>query len=248
MFSFFRSKPPAPATFAFLGTDMHSHILPGIDDGAPDVATSIALIRALQDMGYQRLIATPHIYKELYPNTRETIENAYQQLHTALQAENIQIPVSYAAEYFLDEHFEELYKKGELLTLPGNYLLIEMSFMAPYPRLHELIFELCISGYKPILAHPERYLYLDTHKDTFEQIRGYGCSLQPNLLSFTGYYGKKTQKLAQWLLEHDLIDFLGTDLHHERHQQQLTLLLSDHKLVKKLEATSAFNHTLATAS
>lgn len=225
---------------------MHSHILPGIDDGAPDIETSLQLIRGLQAMGYEKLIATPHIYKELYPNTIQTIQNALSLVHTAVQKAGINIEVSAAAEYFLDEHFEDLLARDELLTLPGRHILIEMSFLAPYPKLNQIVFELCTKGYKPILAHPERYLYYSNDLEQFERIRNYGCKLQVNILSLCGYYGKVSKRLAHQLIEKDLITFLGTDLHHQRHEEQLKQCLGDKHIMREMEQIALQNKTWMT--
>jgi len=242
LFNFFHKKPAPAAHFGFLGVDMHSHILPGIDDGAPDMETSMQLIRGLQDMGFRKLIATPHIYKELYPNTVQTIRNALALVHTSVKEAGIDVEIDAAAEYFLDEHFEELLARDELLTLPDRHILIEMSFMAPYPKLNEIVFQLCTKGYKPILAHPERYLYYADHPEQFERIRDFGCKLQVNTLSLSGYYGKPSQKLAQRLIEAGLISFLGTDLHHHRHHENLKAALRDARLVRMMEQIPTQNN------
>ncbi len=222
---------------------MHAHFLPGIDDGAPDLETSLRLIRSMQEMGYRKLIATPHIYKELYPNTIETIHQALSRVHIAANEANMDIPIEAAAEYFLDEHFEQLLAADQLLTLPDRHVLIEMSFMAPYPKLHEIVFQLCTKGYQPILAHPERYMYYADDMEQFEQIRHYGCKLQLNLLSLSGYYGKPVQKLGQQLLQQGWVSFLGTDLHHDRHEMNLKNSLKDSRLMRQLEQTEFENKT-----
>jgi len=225
---------------------MHSHILPGIDDGAPDLETSLQLIRGLQEMGYRKLIATPHIYKELYPNTIETIRNALSLVHIGTKNAGIDVEIDAAAEYFLDEHFEDLLSRDELLTLPDRHVLIEMSFMAPHPKLNEIVFQLCTKGYKPILAHPERYLYYAADLEQFERIRDFGCKMQVNILSLCGYYGKPSQKLAQRLIERGLITFLGTDLHHPRHEENLKNCLKDARLIRYMEQVPCQNHTWLT--
>ncbi len=221
MFSLFKKNIAAPADFGHLHTDMHSHLLPGIDDGAPDMETSLQLIRAMQDMGYQRLITTPHIFKDYYPNTPEIILGKLAEVRLAIAAAGISIQLDAAAEYFLDEHFETALQAGTLLTLPGNHVLVEMSFLAPYPKLHQTLFDMQTRGYHPILAHPERYLYYAGDLEQFDQIRQYGCALQVNLLSLSGYYGKPVKSLALKLLEKGWVDYLGTDLHHDRHTTSL---------------------------
>ncbi len=230
MFSFFKSKPDPTALFRGLGTDMHSHLLPGIDDGSPDMETSLQLIRSMQKMGFERLITTPHIYQGLYPNTPEIILDRLAAVRAALQAANINIQLDAAAEYFLDENFDAQLAADRLLTLPERHVLIEMSFLAPYHKLHTTLFQMQTKGYRPILAHPERYLYYAGDLGRLEQIREYGSLLQVNLLSLSGYYGKPAKNLALKLLEKGWVDYLGTDLHHDRHATHLQTIELGHIL------------------
>ena len=205
-----------------LHTDMHSHLLPGIDDGAPDVETSIYLIKGMMELGYQKLITTPHIYPDLYPNNRSTILNAHKLLTDQLQQENINIEIRPAAEYFIDEIFSSRLEKGEeLLAIKDNMVLIEISFVSPPRELNHVIFDMVTGGYQPIVAHPERYNYYHHQKDIYEQFKHQGCLLQINMLSLLGYYGKQVQDTAIYLAKNGMIDFVGTDLHHGRHLAEL---------------------------
>lgn len=219
MFGLFKKKEKIStgAAFAVLGTDMHSHLLPGIDDGSPDVETSLRLMEGLVTLGYNKFICTPHIYQELYPNNRETIQAAYEKLWPAVQEKFPGVSLGYAAEYFLDDHFDELLKKGPLLTIPGNHVLVEYSFSSPPLDLKDKLYNLQLEGYKPILAHPERYGYYASSKKEYDVLFDSGCLFQLNILSLTGYYGKQPAQLAQYLLEKNYISLLGTDLHHDRH-------------------------------
>ncbi|WP_315819873.1 tyrosine-protein phosphatase [Paraflavitalea speifideaquila] len=201
---------------------MHSHLLPGIDDGSPDEATSLMLIKGLQQLGYRQFITTPHIMWDVHQNDVNSISNAHGVLQGAIQQEGLNVPLKAAAEYFLDDHFEGLLNKNiPLLTVKDNWVLVEFSFVAPPRNLKELLFELQIKGYKPILAHPERYSYLVSQKGWYDELKEAGCYFQLNLLSFTGYYGKIPNELAQYLVKKKYIDLLGTDLHHERHLDAL---------------------------
>ena len=205
-----------------LHADMHSHLLPCIDDGAPDVSTSVYLIRGMIELGYQKLITTPHIYPDLYPNNRDTILNAHKLLTEQLRQENIGIDIKPAAEYFIDEMFSARLEKGEeLLTIKDNMVLIEISFVSPPRELNHVIFDMVTGGYQPIIAHPERYNYYHHQKDTYEQFKHQGCLLQVNMLSLLGYYGKQVQDTAIYLAKNGMIDFVGTDLHHGRHLAEL---------------------------
>lgn len=225
MFPFFRKKTPDLQTGAELKADMHSHLIPGIDDGSPDLATSIQLIRTLNEMGYSRLITTPHVMQGVYSNTSARIREGAEELREELARQAIPVEIEAAAEYFTDLHFEKLVEEDDVLCFGAErYVLIEMSFVAPSPNLEKVIFNLQTNGYQPVLAHPERYTYW--HVPKFNEIKSLGCLLQVNLLSLTGYYGKGIMKTGQQLVQAGMADFLGTDLHHQRHADTLRRYLS----------------------
>lgn len=220
IFNLFR-KTPSGGKVGFI-VDMHSHLLPGVDDGAPDTEKSLDLIRSLQSFGYRKLITTPHIYSELYPNSPETLKPAYHLLETAMQEAGMDIPIRFAAEYFLDDHVDNLLRSGErLLTIHDNLVLVETSFVQAPLDLDRRLFDLQVAGYKPILAHPERYPYLHADKQKYHELRERGILLQVNLLSLTGYYGKPMAEVARYLIKNELVDLVGTDAHHERHTAAL---------------------------
>jgi protein-tyrosine phosphatase len=222
MFSIFKKKPVGVVDLSALKTDMHSHLLPGIDDGSPDVATSIELIKGLQDLGYQKFITTPHILSGMYENDANTIGQAYAVLQEEIQKQKLAVDISAAAEYFLDDHFDNLLtKQVPFLTIKDNLVLVEFSFMAISANYKNLLFQLQIKGFQPILAHPERYVYLTRNLDIFGELKSAGCLFQLNLLSLAGGYGKPTMELAHTLLKKDYIDLIGTDLHHSRHLQAI---------------------------
>jgi protein-tyrosine phosphatase len=235
MFSFFRRQRADDKILTpFLSgieTDIHSHLIPGIDDGVQDTATSIAFIQQLQELGIRKIITTPHIMMDRYPNNRHTIQAGYDQV-TATGKVNI--PLQFAAEYYMDEQFAAMIKTP-LLTLQDNLLLVEISFMTPPLQLHQWLFELETNGYQPVLAHPERYTYCHQDFESYVQFKKWGCLLQLNLLSLTGYYGKHIQLAAEKLIAMNMIDFIGTDLHHEKHMRAIRSIAANKKLVKILE-------------
>ena len=219
MISIFKKRSPVAVDFSALGTDMHSHLLPGIDDGAPDASRSLEMIQGLQDLGFKKFITTPHIMSDLYPNSPATIQDAFDRLKTAGGAN---IPLTPAAEYFLDENFDKLLQENvPLLCIHEKTVLIEFSFVTTPLNYKQRIFDLQIRGYQPVLAHPERYLYFAANRGIYDEFRDAGCQFACNLLSFTGYYGKPPVELAQYLLKKDYIDYLGTDMHHIRHLEAL---------------------------
>ena len=225
MFSFFKRSSKEPFPFDQLKTDFHSHILPGIDDGSPDADTSINLIKGLIDLGYENLVGTPHVMEDIWKNDERSISNSYTLLEASLKEANIDNEIRSAAEYLVDANFEKLLRnKEKLLTIKDNWVLIEVSFIAPPPQLREVIFEMQLQGYQPVFAHPERYNYYHYRKNALEEIRSAGCLLQCNLLSFAGYYGPKVLKAAESLAVNKMVDLLGTDLHHQRHLEALQQL------------------------
>jgi protein-tyrosine phosphatase len=226
MFGFFKKKDRKKnITFDYstLMVDMHSHVLPGIDDGAKTPEESIVLIRKMMDLGIKKIIATPHIMADYYKNTAETINASLDLLKAELKKENIDIVVEAAAEHYFDETFEGRVNKQELMIMGDNYVLFEFSFINQPPNAIPVIQKLKDLGYKPILAHPERYPYLEL--DQFKSLHDWGLSFQLNTISLTGYYGKDAKKSAESLIDHQLIDFISSDMHHLRHAEALKYAL-----------------------
>lgn len=233
MFSFFHKKQKAIFPFHHLKTDVHSHLLPGIDDGSPDVSTSISLIKGMMDLGFQQFTATPHVMQDIWKNNDETITAASILLESALSENKMNCQVTSAAEYMVDEHLEFLLQqKKRLRTIRENWVLIEVSFLQPPLQLKNILFELQVQGYQPVLAHPERYLYYAGKIKELIELKDIGCKLQSNLLSFSGYYGKEVLRFVEHLVELNLVSLLGTDLHHERHLEGLKQLKFSKSLKK----------------
>jgi tyrosine-protein phosphatase YwqE len=222
---FWRKKENASVDLSWLHTDMHSHLVPGIDDGSPDAATSLQLIKGMQDLGFQKIITTPHILSDLYPNTPDSINKGLAELKNAAVAEGMSLDIHAAAEYFIDDQFQQLLaQKSPLLTLSDNMVLVEYSMVtAPY-ELQDILFELQMQQYQPVIAHPERYIYLTRKKDFFDTLKDSGCYFQLNLLSLTGHYGTSVQELAEYLAKKNYYDFAGTDLHGQKHLDGLRKL------------------------
>jgi len=239
MFNIFKKKPSGleiPKQLPFQ-TDIHSHILAGIDDGSPDIETSLQLVKGIYDLGIRKTVATPHVIADLYRNTPEIINNALAVLQQACVSAQIQIEISAAAEYMLDDYFLKLLNEDEpLLCIHKNIILTEQSYAAASGNLNEIAFEIMKKGYRPIMAHPERYFYYHDHYAEYVHLKDMGFLLQVNLLSLTGYYGKHVAKAAKYLLDHDLADLVGTDMHHTRHlsiMQNKENLALFHKYLQK---------------
>lgn len=241
MFSFFRKKNKPPQDFSFLQVDMHSHLIPGIDDGAKTLEDSITMIQRLKELGFRKIITTPHITGEYYPNTPEIILNGLAQVKTALVEQGIDIEIEAAAEYYLDDYFENLLNENKkLLTFSDNHILVEFSMLVEPANAFDLIFQLKTRGYQPILAHPERYLYFEKNFKKFEEIKSLGCEMQVNLLSLSGYYGKEQKKLGIKLLQSGMIDYLGTDLH--RASQFKSICNISDRFINKIFQTTQFKN------
>ena len=223
MFSIFNKKKKVRLDLSGLVADMHSHLLPGIDDGSPDTETSLQLINGLQELGYRKFITTPHILWDMYKNDATTIDAAYQELQQAAQKENkANVPVKAAAEYFLDEHFDELLQNNvPLLTIHKNWVLVEFSFVTTPLNFKDKLFNMQMKGYQPVLAHPERYLYFMSDRKWYDELKDAGCYFQLNILSLAGYYGKASLQLAHYLIGKRYVNLLGTDCHHFRHLDTL---------------------------
>ncbi len=198
--------------------DMHNHILFGIDDGSKSLDYSLLMAERFVRNGYHKIIATPHIMSDYYPNNRQIIEERLNLLRIALKEKEIPLEVEAAAEYYMDEFFlEKVRSKEQLMVFNGNHILVETSFMNRPVFFKQLFFELRTLGLSPILAHPERYIYFQEKYDEIEEIVQSGVKMQINLLSLTGYYSPGAKKLAQWLIKNGYYDFLGTDAHSTDH-------------------------------
>lgn len=224
MLNFFKKSTSGfPYDFTCMARDIHCHLLPGIDDGSPSVETSIELLEALTAAGLTRFICTPHIIGDLYRNTPQTVNNALAILQKACSDRNINVELSAGAEYMMDDYFMDLLRRKEpLLVLAKNYVLTELSYATPPGNLEKIAFELNINGYQPLMAHPERYFYYHKNYAAYHRMKELGFLLQVNLLSITGYYGKAAAKAAKYIIENNLHDFVGTDLHHFNHLNALT--------------------------
>jgi tyrosine-protein phosphatase YwqE len=241
---FTRKKNTETTDLGWLHADMHSHLVPGIDDGSPDVATSLELIRGMMQLGYKKIITTPHILKEVYPNSEDTILPGIEKLKEAAAAEGLDVELGAAAEYFIDEHFEEhLKSRKPLLRISGNMVLVEFSMVTAPMDLQEVLFEMQMQDYQPVIAHPERYIYLARKKEFFDELKNTGCFFQLNLLSLIGHYGSAVQQLAEHLIKQNHYDLAGTDLHNTKHLAALQKL-SQSPALKKLKESGVLKNSL----
>ncbi|HET6225707.1 MAG TPA: CpsB/CapC family capsule biosynthesis tyrosine phosphatase [Bacteroidia bacterium] len=233
-----------PVDLSILGTDIHSHFIPGIDDGSKTIEESVEMLTEMYNLGYKKIITTPHIMGDFYRNTPEIILSGLEKVKAALKAANIPLEMEGSAEYYLDFDLERKLDNGELLPFGDNYILFEISYMNAPENLIHFIFKLQTMGYKPILAHPERYNFWHNNFEKYEDLADKGVKLQLNINSLTGYYSLGTKKIAELMIEKNLISFIGTDCHHMGHINLIKNVVKEPYLKKLIESGKLLNNTL----
>lgn len=241
MLSFFKSKPHLKDLISEGFIDIHSHLLPGIDDGAKTIKETIQLTKAFQDMGFSQFTTTPHISHYIWNNSPETITENHKKTKLLLEENNLEIPFRAAAEYLMDDSFENYFKEKKLLTLKDNYVLVEMSYLNAPIQLYKTLFDLQVAGYIPVLAHPERYTFYHKNFSEYEKLKKAGCLFQLNLLSTVGYYGERIAKITEELLKKGMYDFAGTDVHNMKHIASFSNKIKTNS-VSNLKEVIANNH------
>ena len=233
IFNLFKSKPTLKELIPNGFVDIHSHILPGIDDGAKNISESLLLISKMKKMGFSKIIGTPHTYPGLYNNSNESIKKSYDLVKKEIN-ENIQ--VDYASEYLLDKSLVEKIKNNSILCLKNNFILIELPFIDMPLNTYEIIFEIRTNGYIPVLAHPERNRYIFNNFKEFYKLKNAGCMFQLNLFSLLGYYGKDILDISKKLLNQELIDFTASDVHNKKQiiMFENQILLKNCKKIKEV--------------
>lgn len=242
MFTLFKSKPILKDLIPNNHVDIHSHLLPGIDDGARTFNDSLRLIQSLQGMGITQFITTPHIIQHVWENTHEQIQSNKQTTVLALEENNIKLPFKAAAEYLMDDQFVKLFQSHDLLTLKDNYVLVEMSYINAPIQLYSILFDLQVAGYIPVLAHPERYIFYHNNFNEYHKLKKAGCLFQLNLLAVVGYYGENIAKVAEQLLQKGMYDYVGTDVHHDAHIAAFDkkIKLKDYKPLQEIITNNQF--------
>ena len=217
MLTLFKSKPLLKDLIPDGHIDIHSHLLPGIDDGARTFEDSLRLTQALQALGVTEIITTPHIIQHVWDNTHEQIVTNKNATVQQLQQNDLKLPFQAAAEYLMDNQFVKLFQSNDLLTLKDNYVLVEMSYINAPIQLYSILFDLQVAGYIPVLAHPERYLFYHNNFNEYVKLKRAGCLFQLNLLAVVGYYGAEITKIAEQLLAKGMYTYVGSDVHHDKH-------------------------------
>ena len=236
---FFKKKYPLN-----LHTDVHSHLVPGVDDGSRTVDDSLAMIKRMVDLGYRKFITTPHISETYYPNTLKGLRARFAVLEKAVKTEFDGVEIKLGAEYMVDQALLGMLKKGEDLLSWNGFLLIETSFYNLTMLFDEVLFEIQSRNLIPVYAHPERYVYYKNKWDRLAKIKSQGVWFQTNIGSFSGLYGKPVQKMARAMLSRGWIDFIGSDLHNIEQVNVVESALLGEILNKKSRNTTFKNNEL----
>lgn len=241
---FRRNKLIHPADLSLVGTDMHSHLIPGIDDGSKNIRESYELIRRLMDFGYDNFVTTPHVMSDFYRNSSDTILKGADQVREYFANKGIDLKLHAAAEYFCDEYFDKLIEKKDILTFGKNLVLFELPFMQAPSNLNATLFNLQMGGYKPILAHPERYMYWHDQFDMYQSLVDKDIHLQVNMNSFAGAYGPQVKKIAEKLADSGLVTYLGTDCHNHNHIDTMEISRRSPAVHKLIESGMLLNKSI----
>lgn len=208
MFGFFQKKHSLVASGILQGmTDIHSHLLPGVDDGSPDIPTSLELLDWMEALGWKKIWLTPHVMED-FQNHNPRLEQTFQSLKEVYRG-NLELAL--ASEYMLDASFSQRLP-DQVLPLGKNHLLVETSYMYGPAGLNDLLLDIYQAGYQPIIAHPERYMYMEVAD--YRELKEKGYHFQLNLMSLSGYYGRRPQAVSEDLLKKGWYDYVGSDLHH----------------------------------
>ena len=243
-FSKWLSKESLPDfDFSIFGADMHSHLIPGIDDGSPNLEATVEMLLKFQELGYKKIVTTPHIKTGVFNNTSEIIKAGEKTVKAEIDRLGLNLHFEAAAEYFFDYSFIEKIEKGDLLTFSNGHLLVEYSFNQPPMGENEMFFSLQMQQIRPILAHFERYPYYHGNLKKAEELRSKGVKIQLNILSLFGHYGPQVQKQAEGLIKEKLVDLIGSDCHRIEHLH-LILQHTKHPLLHKLKDLQLFNSEL----
>ncbi len=233
-----------PADLSVLGVDVHSHFIPGIDDGAQTLSQSIELLTAMRALGYRKVITTPHSMADGYRNTPEIILGGLDKLRREVERVGLDIEVEAAAEYYLDHDLDPKVERREVLSFGHNHLLFELPFISEPVMLKQVVFQMQTQGYRPVLAHPERYAFWYNDLSRYTELKERGVLFQLNLVALSGAYGPKAREIAERLIDAGAYEFLGSDCHHMGHVEAIRNTLTRPYLHKLIGSGKLLNNTL----
>ncbi|MEM7161345.1 MAG: CpsB/CapC family capsule biosynthesis tyrosine phosphatase [Bacteroidota bacterium] len=206
-----------PADLSVLHTDIHSHLIPGIDDGAKTLNESIEMIQKFVELGFKKIITTPHVMNDYYRNDKEKIIAGLEGVQGELANRNVQIKMDASAEYYLDDDLERKIESKEVIPIHNKYLLFELPFVSEPIFLNQIVFTIQSNGLIPILAHPERYTYWKNEYSKYKELKDKGVLFQLNINSLSGYYSPEARQIAEWMVDQEMIELVGTDCHRLDH-------------------------------
>jgi protein-tyrosine phosphatase len=225
-------------------TDIHSHLIPGVDDGSQSMDESIELIKELGNIGIKKIISTPHISGDMYPNTSGDLKKGWEEVRSEIAKQKIDIDFQLAAEYYVDENLMEIIEKDDILYFGDKYVLLETNFINQTTKLfNKVVFDLQLKGYKAVLAHPERYTYLWNSFALYEELKAKDIFFQINIGSLVNFYSPQAKNAAAKLIEHNLVDMIGTDLHRIEHMEAIHTSLNS-PYMQKIHALNLLNNAL----
>lgn len=242
---FKRGSPrPEPVDLAALRCDVHSHFIPGIDDGAPTLEASMELLRAMCDLGFTKVVTTPHVMSDGYRNTPEIILGGLDKLRREVKAQGLDLAVDAAAEYYLDHELERKVAERQVLTFGKDLLLFELPFVNEPAILLQVVFAMQTQGYRPVLAHPERYGFWQQDLARCEQLKERGVLFQLNTIALMGGYGPSVRKQAEKFIDKGWYELIGSDCHRMDHVHALRDSLTEPYLHKLVDSGKLLNPTL----
>jgi len=234
LFSLFEYSNP-------IKVDIHSHLLPGIDDGVKTLEEAVSIIKKFQLLGYSKLITSPHIISDFYPNTPNIINKKLHELQEVLKKEHIEMTIEATAEYYVDMEFLKLIENDELIPFMGRYVLFETSYSSKPMILEQAIFEMIDKGYIPVLAHPERYIYLHHNFELYKRLKAQGVLFQVNIKSLN-HQSKSIYKVALQLINSGLVDFVGSDVHRMKDIIKLEKILQSREYKNAIKKNILLNN------
>jgi protein-tyrosine phosphatase len=251
LFSFFSKKKDEKREdnidITLIQTDIHAHILPGIDDGSPDMEASIKMVEGMKALGYQKLICTPHVMNGYYQNSSEVILATHQKLKQAVADRGIDIELEVSAEYNFDSELIERLNNDDIISFGNSdyqYLLFELSYLNEPMGFDELVVKIKEKGFVPVLAHPERYPYFSSNREKYREMQAQGVLFQININSLSSLYPGAAKPTAEWLIEQGMVQFIASDAHRADHVTLLNDSFKHESLHKLVEGGGLMNGSI----
>jgi tyrosine-protein phosphatase YwqE len=208
------------------------------------LSQSIELLTAMRALGYRKVITTPHSMADGYRNTPEIILGGLDKLRREVERVGLDIEVEAAAEYYLDHDLDPKVERREVLSFGHNHLLFELPFISEPVMLKQVVFQMQTQGYRPVLAHPERYAFWYNDLSRYTELKERGVLFQLNLVALSGAYGPKAREIAERLIDAGAYEFLGSDCHHMGHVEAIRNTLTRPYLHKLIGSGKLLNNTV----